>query len=612
MAGIRTPQPVATLKASMPDTYEQLLDIANKLETHYREMQDLEFTIEDGRLYLLQTRSGKRTPSAAVKIAVDLVGEGLIDQKTALLRLEPESISKMLHPEFDLDDLKQHDLLTTGLPASPGAASGQVYFTAEDAKKASDAGQKVVLMRSDTSPEDIEGMIVSQAIVTSRGGMTSHAAVVARGMAATGVVGAHELEVDYERKIAKVKGQIIREGDWVSVDGTSGNLYSGMVKTRDATIKGELSIFLNWAKQNSKMGVYTNADTPKDFQKALDFDADGIGLTRTEHMFFKPERLLQMRRLILAEDLQGRKDPLAQLLQMQQGDFYELYKLAGDKEVTIRLLDPPLHEFLPHDEKEIQAVSKQTGISPEHLRDRINSLKESNPMLGHRGDRLAVTFPDIYEMQVQAIMNAVIRLAGEGITIQPHIMIPLTDSQAEMAWVRDLVTKQIKQSSNEKSIKVQYTVGTMMEMPRACMTADAIAESSDFFSFGTNDLTQLTFGYSRDDVGSFMPKYIEYGILPADPFQTIDVEGVGELMKIAIEKGRKTKKDLPIGVCGEVGGDPKSIEFFEEVGITYVSCSPYRVPVARLAAAQAHIRHLARQKDVKQPVQPELVSFFVD
>ncbi len=612
VAGIRTPQPVATLKASMPDTYEQLLDIANKLETHYREMQDLEFTIEDGRLYLLQTRSGKRTPSAAVKIAVDLVGEGLIDQKTALLRLEPESISKMLHPEFDLDDLKQHDLLTTGLPASPGAASGQVYFTAEDAKRASDAGQKVVLMRSDTSPEDIEGMIVSQAIVTSRGGMTSHAAVVARGMAATGVVGAHELEVDYERKIAKVKGQIIHEGDWVSVDGTSGNLYSGMVKTRDATIKGELSVFLNWAKQNSKMGVYTNADTPKDFQKALDFDADGIGLTRTEHMFFKPERLLQMRRLILAEDLQGRKDPLAQLLQMQQGDFYELYKLAGDKEVTIRLLDPPLHEFLPHDEKEIQAVSKQTGISPEHLRDRINSLKESNPMLGHRGDRLAVTFPDIYEMQVQAIMNAVIRLAGEGITIQPHIMIPLTDSQAEMAWVRDLVTKQIKQSSNEKSIKVQCTVGTMMEMPRACMTADAIAESSDFFSFGTNDLTQLTFGYSRDDVGSFMPKYIEYGILPADPFQTIDVEGVGELMKIAIKKGRKTKNSLPIGVCGEVGGDPKSIEFFEEIGITYVSCSPYRVPVARLAAAQAHIRHLARQKDVKQPVQPELVSFFVD
>ncbi|QAS69195.1 pyruvate, phosphate dikinase [Oenococcus sicerae] len=612
VAGIRTPQPVATLKASMPDTYEQLLDIANKLETHYREMQDLEFTIEDGRLYLLQTRSGKRTPSAAVKIAVDLVGEGLIDQKTALLRLEPESISKMLHPEFDLHDLKQHDLLTTGLPASPGAASGQVYFTAEDAKRASDAGQKVVLMRSDTSPEDIEGMIVSQAIVTSRGGMTSHAAVVARGMAATGVVGAHELEVDYERKIAKIKGQIIHEGDWVSVDGTSGNLYSGMVKTRDATIKGELSAFLNWAKQNSKMGVYTNADTPKDFQKALDFDADGIGLTRTEHMFFKPERLLQMRRLILAEDLQGRKDPLAKLLQMQQGDFYELYKLAGDKEVTIRLLDPPLHEFLPHDEKEIQAVSKQTGISPEHLRDRINSLKESNPMLGHRGDRLAVTFPDIYEMQVQAIMNAVIRLAGEGITIQPHIMIPLTDSQAEMAWVRDLVTKQIKQSSNEKSIKVQYTVGTMMEMPRACMTADAIAESSDFFSFGTNDLTQLTFGYSRDDVGSFMPKYIEYGILPADPFQTIDVEGVGELMKIAIKKGRKTKNDLPIGVCGEVGGDPKSIEFFEEIGITYVSCSPYRVPVARLAAAQAHIRHLARQKAVKQPVQPELVSFFVD
>ncbi len=595
VAGIRTPKPVSVLKESMPILYEQLLDIAKKLENHYRDMQDLEFTIENGKMYLLQTRSGKRTPTASVKIAVDQVNEGLLSKKEALLRVEPESVSKMLHPEFEEEDLRQHEILTTGLPASPGAASGQVYFTAQDAKQASDNNKKVVLMRADTSPEDIEGMIVSQAIVTSRGGMTSHAAVVARGMASTGVVGAHELEVDYQKKVAKVKNQLIHEGDWVSVDGTSGNLYLGRIKTTDATIKGELSVLLGWAKEASKMGVYTNADTPKDFQKALDFDADGIGLTRTEHMFFKPERLLQMRRLILAEDAAGRKDPLKKLLQMQQGDFYEIYKLARDKEVTIRLLEPPLHEFLPHDEKEIEVVSKQTQISSEKLKDRIDSLKESNPMLGHRGDRLAVTFPDIYEMQVQAIMNAVVRLHNEGVEVSPHIMIPLTNSKQEMAWVRNLVVKQIDRVSTENDIAVKYTVGTMMEMPRACITADAIAECSDFFSFGTNDLTQLTFGYSRDDIGSFVPAYIKEGILPVDPFQTVDTEGVGELMKIAVVKGRKTKKDLPIGVCGEVGGDPKSIEFFEEIGVTYVSCSPYRVPIARLAAAQAHIRSVVNE-----------------
>lgn len=590
VAGIRTPQSIEVLHDDMPAIYDQLMTIAEKLETHYRDMQDLEFTIENGELFLLQARDGKRTPYAAVKIAVDLVGEGLITKKQAVQRVSPESVSAMLHPEFDGDVLAQQTPLTTGLPASPGAATGQAYFTAEDAKKAADSGIKVILIRQDTSPEDIDGMIVSQAIVTSRGGMTSHAAVVARGMGATGVVGAHEINVDYAAKVAKIGSQEIHEGDWVSVDGTSGNLYLGQIGTTSAGVKGELSVLLDWAKDIAQMGVYTNADTPQDFQKALDFGADGIGLTRTEHMFFKPERLVQMRRLILAEDAAGRADPLEQLLQMQQEDFYQLYKLAGDKEVTIRLLDPPLHEFLPHDEEEIQAVSKQIHLAPEKLRERTNSLKELNPMLGHRGDRLAVTFPDIYQMQVKAILSAVIRHHDEGLEVHPHIMIPLTDSKSEMAWVRELVVNQIDTMMADLNWQLDYTVGKMMEMPRACVTADQVAEESDFFSFGTNDLTQLTFGYSRDDVGSFMPEYIKQGILPADPFQTIDTEGVGALMEIAINKGRQTKPDLPIGVCGEVGGDPASINFFNQIGITYVSCSPYRVPVARLAAAQATLK----------------------
>lgn len=598
VSGVRTPQPVAVLKQEMPDLYDQLAQAAETLETHYRDMQDIEFTIEQGRFFLLQARDGKRTPYAAVKIAVDQVAEGLISKDEALMRVTPESISEMLHPEFDPADLRQHEPVTTGLPASPGAATGQVYFTAADAKAASEGGQKVILMRQDTSPEDIEGMIVSQAIVTSRGGMTSHAAVVARGMGATGVVGAHELSVDYAKKVAHVTGHEIHEGDWVSVDGTTGALLLGQIKTKPAGVKGDLSTLLSWAKDAAKMGVYTNADTPADFQKALDFGADGIGLTRTEHMFFKPERLLEMRRLILATDAEGRKAPLAKLLEMQQGDFYELYKLAQDKEVTIRLLDPPLHEFLPHDEKEIQIVAEQTGIAPDRLRERTNELKELNPMLGHRGDRLAVTFPDIYEMQVQAIMQAVLRHREEGLVVNPHIMIPLTDSKTEMGWVRTLVETQIQAEADAAGVTVNYTVGTMMEMPRACVTADQVAMESDFFSFGTNDLTQLTFGYSRDDVGSFMPTYIKKGILPADPFQTVDTEGVGVLMQMAIDKGRSTKANLPIGVCGEVGGDPASINFFEEIGVTYVSCSPFRVPVARLAAAQAHLKHVAKDEAV--------------
>lgn len=595
VAGIRTPQNIRTLKTTMPEVYVRLAATAATLEAHYQDMQDIEFTIENGRMFLLQARAGKRTANAAVKIAVDQVNEGMISKKQALLRIQPDSVAAVLHPEFDHAMLLHHDVLTTGLPASPGAATGQVYFTAQAAQQARAKGIQVVLVRQDTSPEDIEGMIISQAIVTSRGGMTSHAAVVARGMGATGVVGAREISVDYEAKQAMVNGQIINEGDWVSVDGTTGNLYLGQIPTTTAIVKKDLLTLLEWAKETARMGVYTNADTPADFKKALEYGADGIGLTRTEHMFFKPKRLVEMRRLILAANRKGRREPLKKLLQMQQRDFYELYKLADEKDVTIRLLDPPLHEFLPHDEKEILAVAEQINITPNELRERVNALKELNPMLGHRGDRLAVTFPDIYEMQVQAIMAAAVQLHDEGIEVKPHIMIPLTNSKTEMAWVRELVVKQINQIETETGIDFIYTVGTMMEMPRACITADQIAMESDFFSFGTNDLTQLTFGFSRDDVGSFMPEYINQGILPVDPFQTIDVQGVGALMKMAIDKGRQTKPQLPIGVCGEVGGDPASIEFFDQIGITYVSCSPFRMPVARLATAQAYLRYQHEQ-----------------
>ncbi|GEK28414.1 pyruvate, phosphate dikinase [Furfurilactobacillus siliginis] len=590
VSGIRTPQPISTLADSMPHVYDQLAGIAEKLEQHYRDMQDVEFTIENGQLFMLQARDGKRTPAAAVKIAVDQVKEHLITEEAALLRVKPEAVGTMLHPEFDHTALFDHPVLTTGLPASPGAATGQVYFTAETAKAAHDEQhQQVILVRQDTSPEDIEGMVVSEAIVTARGGMTSHAAVVARGMGATGVVGAHELHVDYAKNQATINDQTLHEGDWLSVDGTTGHLYLGQMATSDATINDDLQQLLTWAKAHASMGVYTNADTPADFERALSFDADGIGLTRTEHMFFKPERLLQMRRLIIATDATGRKDPLEKLLAMQQTDFYELYKLAAGKSVTIRLLDPPLHEFLPHDPEEIAEVAEQINTTPAALQTRVDSLKELNPMLGHRGDRLAVTYPDIYQMQVQAIMNAVLKLHNEGITVAPHIMIPLTDTQKEMAWVRQLVTDQIDKSMTNQSWNLDYTVGTMMEMPRACVTADQVAESSDFFSFGTNDLTQLTFGYSRDDVGAFLPEYLAKGLLPADPFQTVDIDGVGALMQIAVDRGRQTKPQLPIGVCGEVGGDPASINFFEKIGVTYVSCSPFRVPVARLAAAQAHL-----------------------
>lgn len=598
VAGIRTPQPISALAETMPDLYNEFVATAKKLETHYRDMQDLEFTIEHGTLYMLQARNGKRTPTAAVKIAVDLVEEGLLSRTEALLRINPDSIGAILYPEFDEEALKQNQPAASGLPASPGAASGQIYFTAESAKNAhDDKHQQVILVRQDTFPEDIEGMVISEAIVTSRGGMTSHAAVVARGMGTPAAVGVNALQVDYKNGVASIAGTQLHEGDWISVDGTNGNLYLGQIKTNDSKVNDDLSTILKWSKQEGNLGVYANADTPADFAQALKFGADGIGLTRTEHMFFKPERLLEMRRLIIAEDVEQRKVPLEALQKMQQGDFYELYRLSEGRSVTIRLLDPPLHEFLPHDSEEITKVSSQLGIDPEYLARRVDSLKEINPMLGHRGDRLAVTFPDIYEMQVRAIIGAALELHTQGLEIEPHIMIPLTGSKAEMQWVRDIVVNQVERQLEQSGTKINYTVGTMMEIPRACLTADKVAEVSDFFSFGTNDLTQLTYGFSRDDIGSFMPEYIEKGLLKADPFQTVDVDGVGELMRMAVEKGRFTKADLPIGVCGEIGGDPKSIEFFEAINVSYVSCSPYRVPVARLAAAQARIK-MSKKKDV--------------
>ncbi|MFT8909148.1 MAG: pyruvate, phosphate dikinase [Lentilactobacillus diolivorans] len=592
VAGIRTPQPISTLKEAMPHLYAQFEAIAAKLEFYYRDMQDLEFTIENGKLYMLQARDGKRTPTAAVKIAVDMVYEDLISKQEALMRIKPESVQSILYPEFDEKDLANHDFIASGLPASPGAATGQIYFTAEAAKAAHDEKQQtVILVRQDTSPEDIEGMVVSEGIVTSRGGMTSHAAVVARGMGTPAIVGVNELQVDYQKRSATILGHQLHEGDWLSVDGTQGHIYIGQIKTADTVVNENLSTLLGWAKQESHLGVYANADTPADFSQALRFGADGIGLTRTEHMFFKPKRLLEMRRLIIAENAEARQLPLKRLLKMQQGDFYELYKLSAGRSVTIRLLDPPLHEFLPHDEKEIRKVAKQLDVTPTYLEQRVDSLKELNPMLGHRGDRLAVTFPDIYQMQVDAIIGAALQLLDENVIIEPHIMIPLTALKSEMSWVKDLVVNRIEQLLVNKNVRLEYTVGTMMEMPRACLTADEIAEVSDFFSFGTNDLTQLTFGYSRDDVGSFMPEYIKQGILPADPFQTVDVDGVGQLMRMAVEKGRSIKPQLPIGVCGEIGGDPKSIEFFEQIDVSYVSCSPFRVPIARLAAAQASLRN---------------------
>ena len=554
-------------------------------------MQDIEFTIEKGKLYILQTRNGKRTAKASLKIALDLVDEGIISKKEALQRVSPATISQLIHPVFEEKALQDAPFLAQGLPASPGAATGEIVFTAERAKDYHSLGKKVILVRQETSPEDIEGMIVSQAIVTSQGGMTSHAAVVARGMGTCCVAGCGELTISEESKTVSCGSLVLTEGDVISVDGSSGRIYSGEIPTVLIENDQELHRLLSWADEVAQLKVRANAETVQDLKTAIKFGAKGIGLARTEHMFFGQERILEMRRLILADNELETRSALKKLLEFQEEDFYQMFQAVQDKPMIIRLLDPPMHEFLPKDSQEIKALADKLHKSPEKLTRRIEQLQESNPMLGHRGCRLGITQPEIYKMQVEAVFKSAIKLSQEGLTVKPEIMIPLIADKAELDSVKAFLTQHINKLFRHTGQKpFPYEIGTMIELPRACLVADQLAQEADFFSFGTNDLTQMTYGFSRDDIGKFIGHYKEKEILPFDPFQSIDQEGVGELMRIAINKGHQVKPDLPIGICGEVGGDPASIPFFQEIGVTYVSCSPYRVPAARLAVAQAALQ----------------------
>ena len=602
VAGIRTPSPISHLKEQMPEVYEQFVDIATRLENHYKDMQDMEFTIEDGKLYMLQTRNGKRTAAAALKIAVDLVDEGMIDTREAVLRVEPKQLDSLLHPQFDAAALKAAEVIGKGLAASPGAACGQVVFTAEDAKEAVESGKmkKVVLVRLETSPEDIEGMQVAQGILTVRGGMTSHAAVVARGMGTCCVSGCGEITVDYDNKLFTLAGKEYHEGDWISIDGSTGNIYGEAIPTADATISGDFERFMEWADTARTLKVFTNADNPRDAKQAVDFGAEGIGLCRTEHMFFEGDRIKAVREMIVAEDVEGRKKALAKILPYQQGDFEAMYKVMGDRPMTIRYLDPPLHEFLPTKEEDIVELAAELNVTVEHLHNVIDSLHEFNPMMGHRGCRLAVSYPEIAEMQTEAVINAAINVSKEtGLNIVPHIMIPLVGEVKELKFVKDVVVKTADKIIAEKNPDMRYEVGTMIEIPRAALTADEIATEAEFFSFGTNDLTQMTFGFSRDDAGKFLSYYYDNKVYESDPFAHLDQKGVGKLVKMAAELGRKTRPDLGLGICGEHGGDPTSVEFCHSVGLDYVSCSPFRVPIARLAAAQAAIKTPRAMDSVK-------------
>ena len=594
VAGIRTPSPISHLKDQMPEVYDQFVDIATRLENHYKDMQDMEFTIEDGKLYMLQTRNGKRTAAAALKIAVDLVDEGMIDTREAVLRVEPKQLDSLLHPQFDAAALKAAEVIGKGLAASPGAACGQVVFTAEDAKEAVESGKmkKVVLVRLETSPEDIEGMQVAQCILTVRGGMTSHAAVVARGMGTCCVSGCGEITVDYDNKLFTLGGKTYHEGDWISIDGSTGNIYGTAIPTADATISGDFERFMEWADAARTLKVYTNADNPRDAKQAVDFGAEGIGLCRTEHMFFEGDRIKAVREMIVAEDVEGRKKALAKILPYQQGDFEAMYKVMGDRPMTIRYLDPPLHEFLPTKEEDIVELASELNVTVEHLHNVIDSLHEFNPMMGHRGCRLAVSYPEIAEMQTEAVINAAINVSKEtGLNIVPHIMIPLVGEVKELKFVKDVVVKTADRIIAEKNPDMHYEVGTMIEIPRAALTADEIATEAEFFSFGTNDLTQMTFGFSRDDAGKFLSYYYDNKVYESDPFAHLDQKGVGKLVKMAAELGRSVRPNLGLGICGEHGGDPTSVEFCHSVGLDYVSCSPFRVPIARLAAAQAAIKN---------------------
>ena len=590
VAGIRTPEPIDSLKRILPQAYENFCNYAKILEKHYKDMQDIEFTIEKEKLYILQTRNGKRTAKASLKIALDLVNEKMISKQEALLRVSPSAITQLIHPVFEEKALTSAHHLTQGLPASPGAATGEIVFTAERAKEFHALGKKVILVRQETSPEDIEGMVVSQAIVTSHGGMTSHAAVVARGMGTCCVAGCGELSINEDGKTLVCGKVTLKEGDILSVDGTSGKLYIGSIPTTMIDNNDELQLFLSWADEMAQLTVRANAETIQDLKTAVQFGAKGIGLARTEHMFFGEERILEMRRLILSTNEIETKSALMTLLAFQEEDFYQMYQTIQDKPMIVRLLDPPMHEFLPKTQQEIEQLARKLQVPLDTLMRKITSLQETNPMLGHRGCRLGITQPEIYKMQVEAIFNSAIRLAKEDMIIKPEIMIPLIAEKAELVSIKTSLCQHIEKIFKKHHMQpFPYEIGTMIELPRACFIADQLAEEADFFSFGTNDLTQMTYGFSRDDIGKFIQHYKEGEIMSFDPFQTIDRAGVGELMKIAISKAHQVKSELPIGICGEVGGDPASIPFFQEIGITYVSCSPYRVPAARLAVAQAHL-----------------------
>ncbi len=593
VAGVRTPQTIDQLKDVMPEVYEQFVDICNKLENHYRDMQDMEFTIEDKKLYMLQTRNGKRTAAAALKVACDLVDEGMITPQEAVCMIDPKQLDALLHPQFDSDALKNAKPVASALAASPGAACGRIVFTAEDAVAWAKAGEKVVLVRLETSPEDIEGMNYAEGILTVRGGMTSHAAVVARGMGTCCVSGCGVIKMDEENKKFELAGRTYKEGDWISLDGSTGNIYGEAIPTVAASISGEFGRIMKWADEFRVLEVRTNADTPRDAAQAVEFGAEGIGLCRTEHMFFDPDRISAIREMICSDTVEEREVALSKLEPMQQSDFEKLYETMEGKHVNIRFLDPPLHEFVPTEEEDIELLAKTKGKSVDEIKNIIDSLHEFNPMMGHRGCRLAVTYPEIAKMQTTAVIKAAINVnkAHPEYNVVPEIMIPLIGEVKELAYVKNVVTKTADSIIEEAGADLKYKVGTMIEIPRAALTADLIAEEAEFFSFGTNDLTQMTFGFSRDDAGKFLDSYYEKKIYESDPFARLDQTGVGKLVKMAAELGRKTRPNIILGICGEHGGDPSSVEFCHRVGLTYVSCSPYRVPIARLAAAQAQIKY---------------------
>ncbi|WP_066894875.1 pyruvate, phosphate dikinase [Clostridium nigeriense] len=592
VAGIRTPLPISKLEEQNPEIYKQFTDIVHTLENHYRDMQDMEITIEEGKLYFLQTRNGKRTAQAALKIAVDLVEEGMLTKEEAILKVEPTQLDSLLHPTFHTGDLKKATPIAKGLPASPGAACGKIAFTAEEAKERNEKGESVVLVRLETSPEDIEGMIAAKGILTVRGGMTSHAAVVARGMGTCCVAGCGTLKVNEEAKTLEVNGKVYTADDYISIDGATGNVYGEAVNTVTPEISGHFAIFMAWADEIRKLKVRTNADSPRDTKQAVEFGAEGIGLCRTEHMFFAEDRIMAVREMIVAKNEEQRRKALDKLLPMQREDFIGIYEALEGMPATIRFLDPPLHEFLPHNDEDIQELANDLDITFEDLKATVDELHEFNPMMGHRGCRLAVSYPEIAEMQTRAVIEAAIDVKNrKGYDIVPEIMIPLVGEIKELKYVKDVVVKTAEAVMEEKGVKIDYKVGTMIEIPRAALTADEIAKEADFFSFGTNDLTQMTFGFSRDDAAKFLTSYYDKKIYEQDPFAKLDQTGVGALVKIATEKGRSVKSDLKVGICGEHGGDPSSVEFCHNIGLDYVSCSPFRVPLARLAAAQAQVRN---------------------